>query len=94
MLIFNHNTERIRKNARFIICGLGAGKPGENVLFICDSDCRDNAFILSDVALESGLHPLVIDIDSFGREEKRYMGMPVLKRCRRPSCPAICFHAN
>jgi hypothetical protein len=79
MLIFNQNTSRIRKNAKFIISVLGAGTPGENVLFICDSDCRDNAFALSDIALESGLHPLVIDIDSFGRGEKRYLGMPLLK---------------
>ena len=73
--------DRVRRNCRFIIETLGGGKPGENAVFICDSQCRENALALSDMALELGLHPIVIDIDSFGCE-KRYLNMPVMKPLR------------
>ncbi len=81
MTIFQDRTERIRRNGRFIIETLGGGKSGEDVVFIADSQCRENAFALSDTALELGLHPAVIDIDSFGREQ-RYLKMPVMKPLR------------
>ena len=63
--------DRVRRNCRFIIETLGGGKPGENAVFICDSQCRENALALSDMALELGLHPIVIDIDSFGGDRRR-----------------------
>ena len=76
--IYQTNTERVRRNGKFIIETLGKGKKGENAVFICDGDCRENALALSDVAYELGLNPIVIDIDTFGRE-RRFLKMPVMK---------------
>jgi len=77
MLVYRKNTDKIRNSAEFIIATLGGGKAGENVVFISDSVCRENAFILADVSRELGLNPVVIDIDSFGRDE-RYLSMKAM----------------
>ncbi|OQA77566.1 MAG: hypothetical protein BWY31_04473 [Lentisphaerae bacterium ADurb.Bin242] len=78
MLVYRKNTDKIRNSAEFIIATLGGGKPGEDVVFISDSACRENAFTLADVSRELGLNPVVIDIDSFGRDA-RYLSMKVMK---------------
>ena len=79
--IYQNHTERVRRNGKFIIETLGQGKKGENAVFICDAQCRENALALADVANELGLNPIVIDIDTFGRE-RRYLKMPVMKQAR------------
>ncbi len=76
--VYLNYAERVRKNGKFIIKTLGKGKKGENAIFICDAGCRDNALALADVAYELGLNPIVIDIDTFGRE-RRYLTLPVMK---------------
>lgn len=81
MLIYQNQTQRVRHNCKFIIETLGGGKPGENVIFIVDADSRENGYALSDVSMELGLNPMVIDIDSFGRE-RRYLTMKVLEPLR------------
>lgn len=78
MLVYNRHSERIRRNCEFIIKTLGEGKSGEDVVFISDAGCRENAFALSDVAMELGLNPIVIDIESFGGDF-RYLGMKPMK---------------
>lgn len=85
MLVFQENGARIRRNAEFILRDLGCCQPGEHIVLIADESCRSNAFALADVARELGLHPLVIDIDVYGRDReyrRKYLGMPALKPLR------------
>ncbi|MDD4099074.1 MAG: hypothetical protein PHC30_09905 [Lentisphaeria bacterium] len=81
MKVFRENSARIRRNAEFILRDLGGCRPGEHLLLIADDASRENALALADVARELGLHPLVADIDSYGRGQ-RYLAMPSLRPLR------------
>ena len=74
--------DKIRENARFVLCDIAEAKPGDNIVVIADSESYSNARALCDVAREHGCGAVILDVDMYGGKEG-YDNIPVMEPVRQ-----------